>query len=237
MKSEIRLSTVSSVFVLATVVLLGGVFVACWIRNSVQAKRLAVQESRVEKEMAKLSAYRNWTLDYCRISLALDIVSKKKMSSSQKRMLTAEIWKISRNYGLDPLLIPAIVFQESHGNPMARGRFRSGAESGAYGLMQLKVPTAQTIGKRFGIRVESADDLMRPEVSVVVGSAYLMRLIGRYGNLKHAIIAYNLGQGGVDSKIQRNVPVPTAYYEDVLAKYRKLQRLVDERMGKATQDF
>ena len=146
-------------------------------------------------------------------------------------MLSDEIWMISRNYGFDPLLIPAIVFQESHGNPFAKGRFRSGAESGAYGLMQLKIPTAQTIGKRFGIKVERAEDLMRPEVSVVVGSAYLMRLVGRYGDLKKAIIAYNMGQGSVDAKIRERSPIPAFYYEEVLAKYRKLRRLVGERIG------
>ena len=103
--------------------------------------------------------------------------------------------------------------------------------------MQLKVPTAQAIGKRFGISVESAEDLMRPEVSIIVGSAYLMRLVGRYGNLKKAIIAYNIGQGGVDAKIRSREAIPTFYYEEVLAKYRKLKRLVSERLGEGAQDF
>ena len=159
------------------------------------------------------------------------------MTQNQKFKLSEEIWMISRNYGFDPLLIPSIVVQESKGNPNAKGRFRSGAESGAYGLMQLKVPTAQAIGKRFGISVESAEDLMRPEVSIIVGSAYLMRLVGRYGNLKKAIIAYNIGQGGVDAKIRSREAIPTFYYEEVLAKYRKLKRLVSERLGEGAQDF
>lgn len=97
--------------------------------------------------------------------------------------------------------------------------------------MQLKLPTAQTIGNRFGIKISRAEDLMRPEVSVVVGSAYLMRLIGRYGDLKKAIIAYNMGQGSVDAKIRERSPIPSFYYEEVLAKYRKLRRLVGERIG------
>lgn len=231
MKSSVRLSTFSVGIVL--VILVAGLFafIGFWGYRSIEARRLFNREAHLQKEIAEWGKYQAWTLDYCKIYLALDIVSEKHISESQKAMLSDEIWMISRNYGFDPLLIPAIVFQESHGNPLAKGRFRSGEESGAYGLMQLKIPTAQTIGKRFGIRVEREEDLMRPEVSVIVGSAYLMRLVGRYGNLKKAIIAYNMGQGSVDMKIRERSPIPSFYYEEVLAKYRKLQRLVGERIG------
>lgn len=231
------MSAIPSTIVLVAVVFFLAIFIGHWGYYSVEMKRHSLQEVRLQKEIAELSKYKNWTLDYCRIYTALEILSKNKMSQEHMRLLSDEIWMLSRNYGFNPLLIPAIVFQESMGNPNAKGRFRSGAESGAYGLMQLKVPTAQAIGTRFGIKVESSADLMRPEVSVVVGSAYLMRLVGRYGNLKKAIIAYNIGQGGVDSKIRSGEPLPTFYYEGVLAKYRKLQRLVEERIGEVSKDF
>ncbi|MBP5248214.1 MAG: transglycosylase SLT domain-containing protein [Fibrobacter sp.] len=237
MKNNVRLSAIPSTIAMMVVVGLLAGFIGHWGYYSVEMKRQSIQEVRLQKDMAELSKYRNWTLDYCRIYTALEILSKNKMSQEQMRLLCDEIWILSRNYGFNPLLIPAIVFQESMGNPNAKGRYRSGAESGAYGLMQVKVMTAQAIGKRFGLQIENADDLMRPEVSVVVGSAYLMRLVGRYGNLKKAIIAYNLGQGSVDSKIRSGEPLPTFYYEGVLAKYRKLQQLVDERMGETPTDF
>lgn len=231
MKNSVRLSAFSVGIVLAVLVAGLFAFIGFWGYHSVEIRRLSNREAQLQKEIAEWGMYLAWTLDYGKIYSSLDIVSKKKLSENQKAMLSDEIWMISRNYGFDPLLIPAIVFQESHGNPFAKGRFRSGAESGAYGLMQLKIPTAQTIGKRFGIKVERTEDLMRPEVSVVVGSAYLMRLVGRYGDLKKAIIAYNMGQGSVDAKIRERSPIPAFYYEEVLAKYRKLRRLVGERIG------
>jgi len=230
-KNSLRLSTFTVGVFFAVLVAGLLAFVGSWLYHSVESRRLSIRESQMQKEIAEWEKYRNWTLDYGKIYTALDIVSKDRLSESQRAMLSDEIWMISRNYGFDPLLIPAIVFQESRGNPLAKGRFRSGAESGAYGLMQLKLPTAQTIGKRFGIELSRAEDLMRPEVSVVVGSAYLMRLIGRYGDLKKAIIAYNMGQGSVDAKIRERSPIPSFYYEEVLAKYRKLRRLVGERIG------
>lgn len=237
MKDNVRLSSISSGIFLTLFALILATFAGAWAYHLIQSKRIAAEEIRLRKDLADGNRYRAWTLDYAQIYLALDILSKNRMTQNQKFKLSEEIWMISRNYGFDPLLIPSIVFQESKGNPNAKGRFRSGAESGAYGLMQLKVPTAQAIGKRFGISVESAEDLMRPEVSIVVGSAYLMRLVGRYGNLKKAIIAYNIGQGGVDAKIRSREAIPTFYYEEVLAKYRKLKRLVSERLGEGAQDF
>ena len=231
MKSSFRLSSLFAFSALALLCAFLLAFVGFWAYNSTQLKKVAVQESQIGKEISELAKYQNWTLDYVRIYLALGILSKNKMPPEQGIQLSDEIWMISRNYGFDPLLIPAIVYQESRGNPNAKGRFRSGAESGAYGLMQLKLPTAQAIGKRFGIEIENAEDLMHPEISVVIGSAYLMRLVGRYGDLKKAIIAYNIGQGGVDTKIRSRSPIPTNYYEEVLAKYRKLKRLIYEQIG------
>lgn len=237
MKNKVRLSVFSAGVLLVVSTLCLSAFAGIWLYRSIEIRRLADREAHLQEELRSNFRYGKWTLDYCRIYLSLDIVAGKRMTENQKQTLSDEIWMISRNYGFDPLLVPAIVFQESKGNPQARGRFRSGAESGAYGLMQLKIPTAQAIGKRFGLKVESAEDLMKPEVSLITGSAYLMRLIGRYGNLKNAIIAYNIGQGGVDAKIRDRSPLPTFYYEEVLAKYQKLRRLVGERIGNLSSDF
>ena len=87
---------------------------------------------------------------------------------------------------------------------------------------QIKLETAKKIGRRFGLVIEGEDDLMRPEVNVVVGSAYLIRLIGKYGNLREALVAYNLGHTAVDKLLEKNAPLPTSYYEGVVRKYRDL---------------
>ena len=90
--------------------------------------------------------------------------------------------------------------------------------------MQIKLETAKSMGRRFGLIVEGEEDLLRPEVNVVVGSAYLIRLIGKYGNWREALVAYNLGHTAVDKLLEKSAPLPTVYYEGVLAKYRDLVR-------------
>lgn len=202
-----------------------GLFISNWYIQKGEWLRLAAEEESLRSELIQLSAYGKWTIDYVKVNNALNYLTKNKLTEQQRRMLTEQIWQISRSYATDPLLILAVVAQESQGNPNARGRMRSGEFSGALGLMQIKIETAQSMGARFGLRIESEADLMRPEINVTVGTAYLIRLIAKYGNWKDALIAYNLGHSAVDRLLERGNPLPTSYYENVISKYRNLTNL------------
>lgn len=197
-------------------------FGAFWLHGHRQINDLAKQEKELRGDLVQLDNWGKWTIDYVKINKALNYLSKDKLTEETKLLLTEQIWKISRSYSVDPLLILAVVEQESRGNPYARGHMKSGKESGAMGLMQIKLETAQKMGQKFGLRIESNEDLFRPEVNVAVGTAYLIRLIGKYQNLKHALIAYNLGHSAVDRMLESGTPLPTRYYEHVILKYRNL---------------
>lgn len=221
MKSDFSLK-ISVLFLLP--LLLAGIFGLCvfgknYWDNRKEIKSLEERESELRKEILDWERYGKWTLDYVRIQKGLEKISGDKISESVRKTITERIWLISMTYGIDPLLILAVVQQESRGNPVVRGRYSSGAYSGAYGLMQIKIETAQKLGKSFGIKVTSEDDLMKPEINVVLGTAYLMRLIGRYGNIKHALLAYNMGHGHVDRALASGKPLSTKYYEGVISKY------------------
>ena len=222
MKSNLRLSsmTVSFLFVIGFAVLF--TFASEWYSNRVQLENLSYQERILHSDLDHLEVVGKWTLDYVKIEKALTYMLGDRLSDVTFRILAEQLWQISQSYSLDPLMILAVVAQESRGNPLARGRFQSGRFSGALGLMQIKLETAKAMGRRFGLIVESEDDLMRPEVNVVLGSAYLIRLIGKYGKWREALVAYNLGHTAVDQLLEKNAPLPTFYYEGVLAKYRDL---------------
>ena len=170
-------------------------------------------------EDENLQKYGLWTLDYFRIEKTLQKLSANKISTYTRTKLTETIWQISLKYNMDPLLILALVSQESRGNPNVRGRYKSGKESGAYGLMQIKLETAQTLCKKFGIRIETEEDLFKPENNIVLGTAYFVRLVGRYENIKHALIAYNLGHAHLDRLLASGKKIPTKYYDGVISKY------------------
>jgi len=99
----------------------------------------------------------------------------------------------AREKGIDPALIAAVIFAESH--------FRDGQHSaaGAQGLMQITPATAQDIARRSGGTQFVLDDLATPQVNISYGAYYLRFLLHRYGgNETFALAAYNGGEGNVD---------------------------------------
>lgn len=202
-----------------------GLFVSSWFTQQKALSEIAEEETALRSDLNRLSTWGKWTVDFVKIDKALAYLSKDRLTEEQRSLLSEQIWQISRSYAMDPLLILAVVAQESHGNPNARGRMQSGAFSGALGLMQIKLETAKKMGERFGLVIEKEEDLLKPEINVIVGTAYLIRLIAKYGNWKDALIAYNLGHSAVDKMLERGMPLPTRYYEHVISKYNNLIRL------------
>ena len=95
--------------------------------------------------------------------------------------------------GLDPALIAAVIYAESH--------FRDGQTSaaGAQGLMQITPATARYIAHKSGGTQFVVDDLATPQVNIAYGAYYLRYLLRRYGgNVDFALAAYNAGEGNVD---------------------------------------
>jgi len=100
--------------------------------------------------------------------------------------------------GLDPALIAAVIFAESH---FIDGRTSS---AGALGLMQLTPRTAQDIARKSGGTAFVVSDLGTPQVNIAYGAFYLRYLLERYGgNEALALAAYNAGEGNVDTWVAR----------------------------------
>jgi soluble lytic murein transglycosylase len=99
----------------------------------------------------------------------------------------------ARDKDLDPALIAAVIYAESH--------FRDGQTSaaGAQGLMQITPATARMIARKSGGVAFTVRDLGTPQVNIAYGAWYLRYLMGRYaGNEAFALAAYNGGEGNVD---------------------------------------
>ena len=97
------------------------------------------------------------------------------------------IYQIANQHALNPLLVAAMVHQESDFNPRARSR------KGACGLMQMIPSTA----RRFGLNRKR--DLFNPRKNLEAASRYLRWLIDRFGNDPLRVVAaYNAGEGAVE---------------------------------------
>ena len=94
--------------------------------------------------------------------------------------------------GLDPLLLHAIIRQES--------LFQVNALSpaGAVGLMQLMPRTAAEVAVKEKMRKPGRKDLLKPQLNVTLGASYLSRLLKEYGgDYIRAVAAYNAGEAAV----------------------------------------
>jgi soluble lytic murein transglycosylase-like protein len=118
------------------------------------------------------------------------------------------IEEAAHRYGLDPLLLHAVIRAESGYNPDAL------SPRGATGLMQLLPDTA----RRYGVK-----DLYDPRQNVRAGARYLRDLLERFGNdLELALAGYNAGEGAV-LRAGNRIPdyrETRAYVPKVLGFYR-----------------
>lgn len=92
---------------------------------------------------------------------------------------------VANSQEIDPILVKALIRQESAFNPQARSRAK------ASGLMQLIYPTA----RRYGVHRPSL--LLKPDQNIHAGSKFLGQLIEEFGSVELALAAYNAGPGAV----------------------------------------
>jgi soluble lytic murein transglycosylase len=96
----------------------------------------------------------------------------------------------AQEYELDPLLLAALVRQESLFEPVAE------SYAGARGLGQVMPATGQGIANSLGMDDFVLDDLYRPSVSIRFGAFYLAAQMNRFADqILVALAAYNGGPG------------------------------------------
>jgi soluble lytic murein transglycosylase-like protein len=121
-----------------------------------------------------------------------------------------ELMQASRQSGVDPALVLAVMVRESGGDPAAE------SPRGAQGLMQLMPGTARELG---------VADPRDPAQNLRGGAEYLARMLNRYdGDVDLALAAYNAGPGTVD-RAGRSVPEYAETRDYIQAVKELAQRL------------
>ena len=160
---------------------------------------------------------RKYSKSLSRYSNLIDILYPRYYSSL--------VEKAANKYNVDSSLIYAVIMKESLFSDDIISR------SGAYGLMQIILPTARDMK-----RDATPEELMVPSINIDLGTRYLKILLDRYsGDVTKTIAAYNGGMGNVDrwSKGEaldiEAIPFPETkdYTKSVLSNYYKYKRLYD----------
>jgi soluble lytic murein transglycosylase len=102
------------------------------------------------------------------------------------------IANISRNDGVDPFLVRALIWRESRFDPLTHGT------ADEHGLMQVTPDVGQMWAKANKIEDFKDDDLYDPETNIRVGTWYLNRAIKRWSQtddpVTFALAEYNAGR-------------------------------------------
>lgn len=100
-------------------------------------------------------------------------------------------WAKQRN--LDKYQVAGLIRQESVFNPNAR------SHANAYGLMQLLLPTARLVARKYGstANLSSADSLYQPALNIELGTGYMKDQLDKFGRVEYMAVAYNAGPGRV----------------------------------------
>lgn len=127
------------------------------------------------------------------LDLSEKIVDKKGLQNELMRMIFPVkyldvVERESKDQSLDPLMALSLIKQES-------GYFeRAVSTANAIGLMQLLVPTAQTIARSSKDPLPEKDDLFEPEKNIKFGIRYLKSLNDKFNNdITLVLSAYNAG--------------------------------------------
>jgi soluble lytic murein transglycosylase len=128
-------------------------------------------------------------------------------------LLSAE----AQSRGLDPLLLAALVRQESLFEPAAE------SQAGARGLTQVMPATGEEIAQDLGVKDFVVDDLYRPSINVRFGAFYLASQMQRFdGQILVALAAYNAGPGNALQWLESGGNDPDLFVEVITAVQSRL---------------
>jgi len=125
----------------------------------------------------------------CLLPYEVEVNSDLKVKWARTRSWCDLIVKGAEESALDPLLVAAVIWQESGGDPLAY------SSSGAVGLMQIMPKdgiAAEKIcvnGPCFSDR-PTTQELQNPEFNIRYGCRMLADLITRLGSKREALMAY-----------------------------------------------
>jgi len=117
---------------------------------------------------------------------------------------------LAQRHDIDPLLVLAIVREES--------RFDADARSiaGALGLMQLMPKTAYRLDNHLGLGIDNSYEILNAKNNLHLGTYYLSSLVKEFGSYTYAIAAYNAGEEIVKKwRKQRRYRSADEFIEDI----------------------
>jgi soluble lytic murein transglycosylase len=195
-----------------------------------------VAQYAASKDVAHISAVADWTTAHDLPGLTLrigkqmsDLVGLDSLPRALQKPAYPAGWgdivaQQSSSYHTDPLLLLAIMRQESSFDPSAQ------SSAQARGLTQIEPSTARNIAAELGLSDFPMEDLFRPQIGVQFGAYFLSELIGQYrGAVFPTLAAYDAGGANVSTWVKRYTDDPDLLVEQIpFAETQMYVRIVYE---------
>ena len=168
-------------------------------------RQISFQQTRIHELEERLQIFK--AIDDFQIGFNRDEVGR----------LADVIFDESHKYGYDPMFIMAIILTESS--------FRKGQVShkGARGLMQVIPFVGKDVAPRAGVDWSGTETLYEPESNIKMGTRHLFEQLLKFGDVKKALVSYNMGETRLRRLMRRDRPLPGRYLRTVEDNYRMLK--------------
>jgi soluble lytic murein transglycosylase len=138
---------------------------------------------------------RRRTILFLVLFLVAGIALYLSREQARERKFIPQIRAAAKRYGVDPLLVKAIVWRESRFKPDVRGR------RGELGLMQIQENAAREWADTEHIPSFAHEQCIDPGTNTLAGTFYFGKLLKRYARtdnpIPYALADYNAGRGNV----------------------------------------
>jgi len=168
-------------------------------------RQISFQQKRINELEERLQIFK--AIDDFQIGFNRDEVGR----------LADVIFDESHKYGYDPMFVMAIILTESS--------FRKGqiSHKGARGLMQVIPFVGEDVATRAGVDWAGTETLHEPESNIKMGTRHLFEQLLKFGDVKKALVSYNMGETRLRRLMRRDRPLPGRYLRTVEENYRMLK--------------
>ena len=193
-------------FILVLIYLLQSGLLVYLIKDKYDLEReIDFQQSRINTLEEKLQVFK--AIDDFQIGF----------NDEEVQRLTDVIFDESKKYRYDPLFVLSIILTESS--------FRRGQTSsaGARGLMQVVPFVGEDLASRSGVDWKGKETLFEAETNIRLGTLHLFEQVLKFGDVKKALVAYNVGETRLRGLMRKEQPIPKKYLNKVLENYKMLK--------------
>lgn len=209
--TRVRRRRVGACLAAAGLLAAAGPFVADAARESARRREVPSLQTQIPVVLVDLSAKTasptvESALSKCR----------SKLDGAERTRIARAVEREASRHGYDPLFVQALVEIESTCAPRARSR------AGALGLAQLRPSTGRAVARETGVAWRGDATLFDPDDNLRLGVAYLRQLESRFGDVRLAVAAYNLGPERVAGMAPERAR-RSGYVKRVLGRWAKLR--------------